>query len=1044
MSAAPWWSAVVSLGRIDLSCYVDDRAGVTVRHGRTNSTEQPSPNSASFELVNLPPEASRLLDVGTECAVDIDTAAPTPILDSASWRVDAGTETATSDGLEDLSGNGRPALYGAGAAAPTRLAPDPDTFVRMPAAGTTSHHELRLSGGRAQGDAAGADTFTGTVRYRPLVPTGSEVYLWRTAAEETLGSFRIRLAADGTIRYSHVIAGTLTWSPELSWSPATPFADGWHTVSWTVDRAGVSVTFDTVDLGNQAHTQPRPAGGLEYGTPDIEIGGAGCDIATFAFAADGDVILGMDDVEVRSWRPDETYFCELFVQRPRGGNVFAATNAASTATYRTVVVDRPLLVFEGAQHAATAGAGPSAAEHTLLAVWRTYGAPTEQETYLETSYGAAGGTTPGRTLLFRPTSPVEVRAQSYNTASTAMRDGVAVGPQGENVYAGTFSREWITAYGNGLSDGGTSTSSPPAAYGGAGRVALGTQWSGGTHTRGELVAAAVWDRALTEREVIQAGAELTGQPQWRHFAGTISDVEAVLAPDGGTINRVVAVSSGLGAMAKRIIGDVPWLTERDGQRIENILDAAAIPKGLIDTGTVSFMARDVDAQDALDLASTYAAQAFGYLVDGRDGRVGYQDAGYRNPSVDVPIEVPCRYLLSEPVAAQRAAALVNRVRIRWGSDPQPEYTAQDTDSIDEYGLYEQSLTTELAAQADAEHIANQIVSLYSQPRWGTEVVTSALHTIPEAAARQIAGLPVSSYLNVTGGPQPLSDPWQVWLEGAVDVIRSDSWMRDLLVSDRYMSPIAEGEPSEPHEDCATFDWTNRCQTPSVFPTNPTPIDADRDGLWDNGGTVGMTASWIDTSESIRVRLLTGAEGLVIAGIGTAEIMLLPEFGTHPDPFTGAADAPDYCIGWAPIDYSGWTGTAEYASDWLGNPPWNPCSLTFVGTGWQWCPSALHSDTACFDITTEQYWADGYRPPSSYLEQGAGCMIVPNSDYEVEAPGLSRVVPTPTGHWRIFFTVFAFPTNPDETMPTTCPVRVTSQYQLEVPQFRWSRARYATT
>lgn len=126
-----------------------------------------------------------------------------------------------------------------------------------------------------------------------------------------------------------------------------------------------------------------------------------------------------------------------------------------------------------------------------------------------------------------------------------------------------------------------------------------------------------------------------------HFVGTCTDITAAMAVDaaGQDVNvmQIVAVSSGLGRMARTKVGDIPWPTELDGIRIARLIELAGVPLGTIDDGQVTVNARDVDAQYSLELAARTASECFGVLIDNRDGSVGYHDNKHRTSDAPIPV-----------------------------------------------------------------------------------------------------------------------------------------------------------------------------------------------------------------------------------------------------------------------------------------------------------------------------------------------------------------------------------------------------------------------
>ena len=117
-----------------------------------------------------------------------------------------------------------------------------------------------------------------------------------------------------------------------------------------------------------------------------------------------------------------------------------------------------------------------------------------------------------------------------------------------------------------------------------------------------------------------------GEPDWRLFAGRITDVGAMQSGDGRWDLNVTAAGP-MAELARTTIGDAPWPVETDSARIHRILGLAGYDASGVDPAAhgPKVMARDVDRQPALRLLHE-AAQSGGGLLweDHRDGIIRYQ------------------------------------------------------------------------------------------------------------------------------------------------------------------------------------------------------------------------------------------------------------------------------------------------------------------------------------------------------------------------------------------------------------------------------------
>jgi hypothetical protein len=276
------------------------------------------------------------------------------------------------------------------------------------------------------------------------------------------------------------------------------------------------------------------------------------------------------------------------------------------------------------------------------------------------------------------------------------------------------------------------------------------------------------------------------------FTGHVTDVTARPATPGTPATVAVIAASPRARLGRTVIGDVPWPVELDGARAQRILDLAApeagAPVGLIDPGTVTVTARDIDRQPALDLLNTLAMDSGATLVERRDSTLDWHDAQHRlNGTAD--LELTARQVLSSVQATQQLAGLVNELRVTYGPEVEegerPTLVFTDPASRADYGPLSASLGTQLQELADAQAFAELTVGRRSRPVWELrELTVDLVRTIPAATAAQLLGIEHAALIAVTGFPT--SGPFRaarLWVEGWTETITRTSWTVVLAVSD---------------------------------------------------------------------------------------------------------------------------------------------------------------------------------------------------------------------------------------------------------------------
>lgn len=391
--------------------------------------------------------------------------------------------------------------------------------------------------------------------------------------------------------------------------------------------------------------------------------------------------------------------------------------------------------------------------------------------------------------------------------------------------------------------------------------------------------------------IFRVGTPYTASAVW--FTGRVTDSDGVLRHDGNAI-AVTCVSAGLGNATRAVVGDEPWSSEGDSTRIGRILDLAEIPKGAMDEDVVQFLGRDVDRQNAYALISDIANQALGVLVDEADGSVSYQNNQHRNGSTFYNLPTALIPEDKAPGVSAKIGGLVNRVRLRWGPEPeeggeQAEVLEEDAASIAAYGPSERSLTTQLFNEANARSIAQAILAAYKNARYRSDRLYIPMHQMPADVRPDLEGIVIGTGVSVPGLQPPAPNPWAAWIEGIVDTWDNGVWDRELLLDDYYSQPL-DIEPPPPAEDCFNFDWSASCSVLDWIPKGEgIPLDIDFE-------MPGVSYSW--DGQEVRVDFAPETEFLNTMGIlTTGAVYFGDEPGyTHPQPWATGDPLVDMCVG----------------------------------------------------------------------------------------------------------------------------------------------------
>jgi hypothetical protein len=314
---------------------------------------------------------------------------------------------------------------------------------------------------------------------------------------------------------------------------------------------------------------------------------------------------------------------------------------------------------------------------------------------------------------------------------------------------------------------------------------------------------------------------------YTRFTGKVTDL-ALGWDDAGpdTPNAAIAqltAASPLADLGRRVVGDAPFPQELDGARVARVLALAGVTlnPATSDPGTVQVLPRDIDATDALSVAQQAAESALGILWQTAAGEIRYADADHRRRLPSVATIDACQILVT-PTWSKNLAGLINKVSLGYGvaagGGDQPRVYDSNAASIARYGTYDYSVSTVLAAQADAQAQARLLVARNARPVWIMADLPLAMKDLDHPTTTAILGLQLHQLLTLTGMPVAFpgaSATSALWVEG---------WAETLTYGDHQLSLVVSGY----------------CRT-----APPTEWDdVDPAATWD---TIGATVTWDDAA-----------------------------------------------------------------------------------------------------------------------------------------------------------------------------------------------------
>lgn len=331
------------------------------------------------------------------------------------------------------------------------------------------------------------------------------------------------------------------------------------------------------------------------------------------------------------------------------------------------------------------------------------------------------------------------------------------------------------------------------------------------------------------------------------FTGRVTDIAEGWNDEGEDTPNAVAVrviaTGPLADMGRRVVGDIPWPLEIDGDRVHRIFTAAGLPwdAATSDPGTVQILPRDVDSQPALDTAQSVAADAGGMVWETRDAQIRYADSNHRRNAISDLTLDSCDILVT-PTWSRTTSGLINDVSIGYGVPPagseQSRYLASDPVSKGRFGTYAFTTATQLNALADATAMGQLILTRNHLPVWIMSTLPVDVAGLSVADTKTLLGLDMHGLINLTGLPAAGTAPTSayLWVEGWNETLEWGTHELELVVSGycRTTPP--------PRWDDMLPAWT--WDAPPIAPSL----------TWDDASCVGPIPSagrWDDTPASFR-------------------------------------------------------------------------------------------------------------------------------------------------------------------------------------------------
>ena len=254
------------------------------------------------------------------------------------------------------------------------------------------------------------------------------------------------------------------------------------------------------------------------------------------------------------------------------------------------------------------------------------------------------------------------------------------------------------------------------------------------------------------------------------FTGKVSSITNKVQKSGDSATvaiQTITAMSVFAQMARKTVGTTSYPLETDSDRITRIYNEAGVTIETVDIPTYEFDARAASASDAYTLAALYATQAFGYIYETTDGRVGFANEGHRTAEVlaNGYTSIPTDIVNWQSISSQKSDTdITNYVTVNYKTGSESEL---DSNSILDYGYRYGNFTTELHKKSDAIDQARRWIALRSLPRTNLSAFVINLDDprITNSLLDKLIQINLSMPIEIIGLPVPIKN---VVYEGFVE------------------------------------------------------------------------------------------------------------------------------------------------------------------------------------------------------------------------------------------------------------------------------------
>ena len=242
------------------------------------------------------------------------------------------------------------------------------------------------------------------------------------------------------------------------------------------------------------------------------------------------------------------------------------------------------------------------------------------------------------------------------------------------------------------------------------------------------------------------------------FRGQVEDWDLQYSMGGDSVT-IAKCSDGFTLLGQQEFASGAGATGLSGSVIYESASAAGWPLGrlAVDDGNVTIGAHTIaDNQNVLTYLQEIAGSEPGLLFIGRDGTLTFRDRSASQGQAAIEFTDDGAGVGFQSIEIDYGTELLyTRIEVEWTGG---RVIAENTDSIDDYGVTTLTVKTLIGVQQDAENLAVYLAQRYGTPTLRIVGLATQMDGLPSAQQQAILALELGDQAKIRFTPNGIGDP----------------------------------------------------------------------------------------------------------------------------------------------------------------------------------------------------------------------------------------------------------------------------------------------